>query len=116
MLRSGNVAASRGSRPGRDAVALLLLSAFAPTTVVGQRAPQPVFTELFAYDPAVPSQLLGKWLISSQLDSRLQPLRVGVVEDPSGKTVGRVAAPSSTKSSRIPSRVLMRFRTCNGRP
>jgi hypothetical protein len=90
MLRSGNVAASRGSRPGRDAVALLLLSAFAPTTVVGQRAPQPVFTELFAYDPAVPSQLLGKWLISSQLDSRLQPLRVGVVEDPSGKTVGRV--------------------------
>ena len=70
---------------------MLLLSAFAPATAVGQRAPQPVFTELFAYDPAVPSQLLGKWLISSQLDSRLQPLRVGVVEDPSGKTVGRVA-------------------------
>jgi hypothetical protein len=51
---------------------------------------QPVFTEFFAYDPAAPSQLLGNWRISSQLDSRLQPLRVGVVEDPIGKTVGRV--------------------------
>jgi hypothetical protein len=69
---------------------LLLLAILAPATAVGQQAPQPVFTELFAYDPAVPSQLLGKWLISSQLDSKLQPLRVGVVEDPSGKTVGRV--------------------------
>jgi len=94
MLRTGNVAASRDStrRLGarRGPVALLLLAALAPATAVGQRAPQPVFTELFAYDPAVPSQLLGKWLISSQLDSKLQPLRVGVVEDPSGKTVGRI--------------------------
>jgi hypothetical protein len=57
---------------------------------VAQRTPQPVFTELFAYDPAVPSQLLGKWRISSQLDSKSQPLRVGVVEDRIGKTVGRV--------------------------
>jgi hypothetical protein len=69
---------------------LLLLAALAPATAVAQQTPQPVFTELFAYDPAAPSQLLGKWLISSQLDSKLQPLRVGVVEDPSGKTVGRV--------------------------
>jgi hypothetical protein len=80
MLRPGNVAASRDSsrRLGarRGPVALLLLAALAPATAVGQRAPQPVFTELFAYDPAVPSQLLGKWLISSQLDSKLQPLRV----------------------------------------
>jgi len=94
MVRPGNVAASRDSsrRLGarRGPVALLLLAALAPATAVGQRAPQPVFTELFAYDPAVPSQLLAKWLISSQLDSKLQPLRVGVVEDPSGKTVGRV--------------------------
>jgi hypothetical protein len=93
-VETGRCSGFCGSRPGLDArrgaVALLLLSAFAPATAVGQRAPQPVFTELFAYDPAVPSQLLGKWLISSQLDSRLQPLRVGVVEDPSGKTVGRV--------------------------
>jgi hypothetical protein len=69
---------------------LLLLAALAPATAVAQPTPQPVFTELFAYDPAAPSQLLGKWLISSRLDSKLQPLRVGVVEDPSGKTVGRI--------------------------
>jgi hypothetical protein len=56
---------------------LLLHAALAPATAAAQ--PQPVFT-----------QLLGKWLISSQLDSKLQPLRVGVVEDPIGKTVGRV--------------------------
>ena len=34
--------------------------------------------------------MLGKWRISSQLASKLQPLRVGVVEDPIGKTVGRI--------------------------
>jgi len=55
-----------------------------------QRTPQPLFTELFAYDPAAPSQLLEKWRISSQLDSKLPPLRVGVVEDSIGKTVGRI--------------------------
>ena len=61
------------------------LTAEAPRAVA-QRTPQPVFMELFAYDPAEPSQLLGKWLISGQLDSKLPPLRVGVVED-----LGRVA-------------------------
>ena len=94
MVRTGNLAASRGSSPGLDArrgaAALLLLAALAPATAVAQRTPQPIFTELFAYDPAEPSQLLGKWRISSQLDSKLRPLRVGVVEDPIGKTVGRV--------------------------
>jgi Polysaccharide lyase len=94
MVRSGNVAASLGSGSGLEArcglAALLLLATLAPATAVAQRRPQPVFTELFAYDPATPSQLLRKWRISSQLDSKLQPLRVGVVEDPSGKTVGRV--------------------------
>ncbi len=94
MARMGNVAASRGSSPGlnatRGAAALLLLAVLAPATAVAQQTPQPVFTELFAYDPAAPSQLLRKWRISSQLDSKLQPLRVGVVEDPIGKTVGRV--------------------------
>src|SRR5207249_5175645 len=70
--------------------ALLLLAVLAPATAVAQRTPQPVFTELFAYDPTAPSQLLREWRISSQLDSKLQPLRVGVVEDPIGKTVGRV--------------------------
>ena len=94
MLRLGNRAASRGSGPGLDAMgglaALLLLAALAPASVVAQRTPQPVFTELFAYDSAVPSQLLAKWRISPQLDRKLQPLRIGVVEDPIGKTVGRV--------------------------
>jgi hypothetical protein len=69
MVQPGNVAASRGSSPALDArcgpVALLLLAALAPATAVAQRTPQPVFTELFAYDPAAPSQLLGKWLISA---------------------------------------------------
>ena len=81
MVRWCNVAAFRGSSPGLDArrglAALLLLAALAPATAVAQWTPQPVFTELFAYDPAAPSQLLGKWAISSQLDSKLQPLRVG---------------------------------------
>jgi hypothetical protein len=89
-----NVKAFRGSSPGLDAkrglAALLLFAALSSATAVGQWTPQPVFTELFAYDPAAPSQLLGNWRISSQLDSKLQPLRVGVVEDSSGKTVGRV--------------------------
>jgi hypothetical protein len=71
-------------------VALLFLTALAPQTAVAQRPPQPVFTEFFAYDPAAPSQLLGKWLITSRLDSQQQPLRVGVVDDHNGKTVGRV--------------------------
>ena len=93
MARTGNVAASRGSDPGlhaRGLAALLLLAALTPAMAVAQPTPQPIFTELFAYDPGEPSQLLGKWRISSQLDSKLQPLRVGVVEDPIGKTVGRV--------------------------
>jgi hypothetical protein len=61
----------------RGPAAFLLLAALAPAKAVAQWAPQPVFTELFAYDPPAPSQLLGKWLISSQLDSKLQPLRCG---------------------------------------
>jgi hypothetical protein len=69
---------------------LLLAAALSSSPAAAQRPPQPVFKELFAYDPTAPSQLLGKWRISSQLDSKLQPLRVGVVEDPIGKTVGRI--------------------------
>jgi hypothetical protein len=94
MIRMGCVAASRGSNPGLDArrcaAAMALSAVLVPTMVGAQQTPQPVFTELFAYDPAAPSQLLGKWRISSQLDSKLQPLRVDVVEDPIGKTVGRI--------------------------
>ena len=57
-------------------ILLLLVAVLSPPMAAAQRIqiPQPVFTELFAYDPAAPSQLLGKWLISSQLDSKLQPL------------------------------------------
>jgi hypothetical protein len=69
---------------------LLLAAALSPPTAAAQRTPQPIFTELFTYDPAASSELLGKWRISSQLDSKLQPLRVGVVEDRIGKTVGRI--------------------------
>src|ERR1700724_1820967 len=76
--------------PRCSLVALLLLAALAVATAVAQQTPHPVFTELFTYDPAAPSQLLGKWLISSQLDTKLQPLRVGVVEDSRGVPVGRV--------------------------
>ena len=87
----GEVTAGNLRRSGCGLVALLLLAAaLSPPTAVAQRTPQPVFTELFTYDPAAPSQLLGKWLISSQLDTKLQPLRVGVVEDSSGVPVGRV--------------------------
>ena len=81
MARTGNVAASRGSDPGlyvRRLAALLLL-ALTPAPAVAQRTPQPIFTELFAYDPADPWQLLEKWVISSHLDRQLRPLRVGVV-------------------------------------
>src|SRR5262249_45860691 len=87
MMRTGKVAALRGSSPGRGVAALLLFAVLAPTMATAQQTPQPIFTELFAYDPAAPSQLLRKWRISNQLDSKLQPLRVGVVEDPIGKTV-----------------------------
>ena len=72
------------------AALLLLAAAISPSAAMAQQLPQAVFTELFAYDPAAPSQLLGKWLISSQLDPKLQPLRVGVVEDPIGRAVGRI--------------------------
>jgi hypothetical protein len=94
-VRNGDPAALCGSSPGCDArigpAALLLLAAvLSPPPALAQQTPQPVFTELFAYDPAVPSQLLGKWLISPQLDRKLQPLRVSVVEDRIGKTVGRI--------------------------
>ena len=87
----GKVTAGNLTRSGCALVALLLLAAaLSRPTAVAQRTPQPVFMELFTYDPAAPSQLLGKWLISSQLDTKLQPLRVGVVEDSNGVPVGRV--------------------------
>ena len=95
-MQRDNLTALWGSSLGRDAkrslaALLLFAAALSPPTAAAQRTPQPVFAELFAYDPAAPTRLLRKWRISSQLDSKLQPVRVGVVEDSSiGKTVGRV--------------------------
>ena len=49
MVRLGNVAASRRSRPGvhssRSLAALLLVPALGTATAVAQRPPQPVFTK-----------------------------------------------------------------------
>ena len=94
-MRRDNSAGSSASRPRGDvnrgrAALLLFAIAFSWSTAAAQRTPQPVFTELFPYDPAAPSELLAKWRISSQLDRKLRPLRVGVVEDPIGKMVGRI--------------------------
>ena len=50
-----------GSRAPRQVPrGIAALAALTPTPAVAQRTPQPIFTELFAYDPAAPSQLLGK--------------------------------------------------------
>jgi hypothetical protein len=91
----GATGRSRGSigvevRAGAAAF-LLFAAVLSSSAALAQRTPQPIFTELFAYDPANASELLGKWRISSQLDSKLRPLRVGVGEDPIGKMVGRIS-------------------------
>jgi hypothetical protein len=52
--------------------------------------PEPIFVETFAYDPAAPSQIEGKWLISGLLAPELRAVRVGVATDPIGHTVGRI--------------------------
>jgi hypothetical protein len=102
MLRPRNVAASRGSSRRLGArcgpVALLLLAALAPATAVGQCAPQPVFTELFAYDPAVPSQLLGKWLGSQQMPAREDIERQIAVSSRNSR--GRSAPPDARAAGR----------------
>jgi len=63
MVRTGNVAAPRGSGPGlhaRRLAAMVLLAALAPATAVAQRTPQPIFTELFAYDPTESLAVAGE--------------------------------------------------------
>jgi len=91
QLMGGN-----GAGIGRVAV-VIALAALAPARAAAQGAapPQPVFSEDFAYDPAKPAALLGKWRISGGLDKALWGARVSVVADPpgetnSGKTVGRI--------------------------
>ena len=74
-------------------------SSRSPPPAVAQRPPRPAFTELFAYDPTAPSQLLRKWLLSRQLGRKLQPLCVGVVEDSISKTVGRITVLSGANEA-----------------
>jgi len=52
--------------------------------------PAPIFAENFAYDPASPFEIEGKWLISTLLAPALRAVRVNVVKDPLGHTVGRI--------------------------
>ncbi len=74
------------------ALRLILLAALAPATAQAAPAPpQPVFIEDFAESADTPSALLGKWGISKGLDAKLWALRVGIVADPIGRTVGRIA-------------------------
>ena len=58
MVRLGNVAASRRSRPGvhsrRSLAALLLVPALGAATAVAQRPPQPVFTKPESATPTSP--------------------------------------------------------------
>jgi hypothetical protein len=65
---------------------LITASAFAQNAP----PPAPIFVENFAYDPASPSEIEGKWLISTLLAPELRAVRVGVAKDPLGHTVGRI--------------------------
>jgi len=79
--------------PIRPPAAFVFFFALAPGVSLAQGGaapPQPIFVENFAYDPAEPSALLDKWLISGRLNPGVRALRVGVVADPVGKTVGRI--------------------------
>src|ERR1700730_17712033 len=77
----------------RHIALFVIFIALAPSVSLAQSGaapPQPIFVENFAYDPAEPSALLQKWLISGRLDPGVRALRIGVVADPLGKAVGRV--------------------------
>src|SRR5262249_31155966 len=76
---------------------LILRLAFVAFPVVASAAtpasltaspPEPVFVENFA-DELEP-RWFERWIISPQLASELHSMRVGIVADPIGKTVGRV--------------------------
>jgi Polysaccharide lyase len=72
------------------AVAFALLVALTSAPASAQSAPAPIFVETFAYDPAEPSRIEGKWLISGLLAPELRAVRVGVAQDPIRRTVGRI--------------------------
>ena len=52
------------------------------------KPPDPIFVETFPYTS--PSQIEGKWLISSLLAPELRAVRVGLALDAIGHTVGRI--------------------------
>jgi hypothetical protein len=56
----GRVTVGNSTPPRCGLVALLLLAALAPETAVAQRTPQPIFTELFAYDPTESLAVAGE--------------------------------------------------------
>ena len=70
-------------------VAFALATAVAPARLVAL-APEPIFVEEFAVDPAAPARWLERWIISPRLAPELRPRRVGIATDPAGRTVGRV--------------------------
>jgi hypothetical protein len=72
--------------------ACLVLAALAPAAALAQLAAapaEPIFVENFTADPAAPTRWLERWIVSPLLAPELRPLRVAVVADPIGKTVGR---------------------------
>jgi hypothetical protein len=71
-------------------VAFLALPPAAASAQIAASLPEPIFIEDFAVDPAAPARWRERWIISSRLAPELRPLRVGIVADPVGKTVGRV--------------------------
>src|SRR5260370_13646418 len=70
---------------------VLALAPPAASAQIGASSPDPVFVEDFAVKPAAHARSLDRWVISPRLAPELRPLRVGIVTEPIGKTVGRVA-------------------------
>jgi hypothetical protein len=73
-------------------MAVLFVLTLAPAIAAAQAVapPQPIFTEDFSGDPAAAFPPPDKWTVSSLLDRKVRALRVGLVADPIGKTVGRI--------------------------
>lgn len=72
-------------------VAFLALGLAVAPAPLAASPPEPVFVEDFA----APARLLERWIISPRLAFELRPLRVGIVTDPIGRTVGRVTVEES---------------------
>jgi Polysaccharide lyase len=71
------------------ALGWIILAAFAPGRAdAAPASPQPVFSEDFAEGAG--TQLFENWRVSKGLDAKLWPLRIAVVPDPIGRSVGRI--------------------------